>query len=135
MKQYTKIISLALFFILNVSVANAQSSGGYDVLGIWAYVTLDESTPVVDGYYEIVFPTPPEGVVEVDGPGIPATFYTTGNGYTYVYMRKNQLDLVIAEANKNQIEFEVYINRTTNIPSISEGAQCYYFVVLCLPGH
>ena len=135
MKKYTKIISLALFFILNVFVAKAQNSGGFDVLGVWAYVTLDESTPVVNGFYEIVFPNPPEEVDRVDGPGSPVVWNNSYDGYTHVYTRKCVLDTEIAEANRDQIELELFVKRWTDIPTLSPGIQCYYYVILCLHNH
>ena len=135
MKKLQVVIILAFAIFVNTFELKAQSTGGYDVLGVWAYVTLNESTPVVDGYYEFVFPTPPEGIISVDGPGMPALHYSVIDEYTYVYMRKCLLDTTIAEANRDQIEFEVYVHRKTNVPSISEGAQCYYYVIICLPSH
>ena len=103
--------------------------------GCHVSVTLDESTPVVNGFYEIVFPNPPEEVDRVDGPGSPVVWNNSYDGYTHVYIRKCVLDTEIAEANRDQIELELFVKRWTDIPTLSPGIQCYYYVILCLHNH
>ncbi|MDD6018865.1 MAG: hypothetical protein PUD26_00500 [bacterium] len=131
-----KILFVFAFIVVamasSISV-KAQTSGGFDVLGIWAYVTLDPATtPVVNGYYAVQFPEPPEDVTRVDGPGQPKIFNNSYDGYVHLYIKKNIFDLEIELLEGHQVEYEVYVNRTTSIPG-GGTSQCYYYVVMCLP--
>lgn len=131
MKKYLLIFALIVVAMASSFSVKAQSMSGFDVLGTWAYVTLDPATtPVIDGYYAVQFPEPPEGVARIDGPGQPV--YYTDSGYVHLYIRKKLFDIEIELLEGHQVECEVYVNRTTSIPG-GGSSQCYYFVVMCLP--
>lgn len=134
MKPQLKTIALVTFLVLTLFSAKAQSTGGADVLGIWAYVTIDESTPIVDNrYYDIVFPTPPESIDRIDFAGLYAYNFFSSGGYTHVYFLKGVIDTEygeIKDQGRDQMEIEVFVDKYN--PVIGGGlVQCYYYVVLC----
>lgn len=133
MKKIYFILTLALCAICLPFTGKAQTSGGFDTLGIWAYVTLDpQTTPVVDGYYSVQFPAPPERVVRIDGPGQPVVWNNYNDGYVHLYIKKNLFDIEVEGINTSQVEFEMYVERWASIPG-GGTAQCYYMVVMCMP--
>lgn len=131
-KIYLTLLVVFAAFCLPLA-CHSQISGGFDTLGIWAYVTLDPATtPVIDGHYAVQFPEPPEHVTGVQGPAQPKIFNNSYDGYVHLYIKKNIFDLEIELLEGHQVEYEVYVNRWVEIPG-GGIAQCYYMVVMCLP--
>ena len=134
MKKLFIIVFMSLFAIAAKSQCN-----NYCCLGRLCYVTVDlKNDPVVDGMYlKYTIPAPSESIWSIQGPGTSLFFNHLGNTVD-IYVRKNHLELAIADSNVREVPCEVLVDKWVNDYGYYEYYQasgylrCHYEIILMI---
>lgn len=123
---FKTFILLSFLFVCN-TISAQYNGGGSDVLGVWCYGDIYIKKTGSSGEVKCTIPIPPEGIVDIDGPGAPYLTNYLGSTVDIVFNApahfKAELDFIDGD-----IGYELYVNLTTS--GLGEGVGCYYYVII-----
>lgn len=119
---------LGILMCISYNEVRAQSveGTGPDCLGIWCYVDVSLSDPVIDNRLVYSIPAPPHAITGMYGPGAP-TYTNPSGGYIEIQLFRAHLVPELDDTDESTIlDIEMTIDNYIN------GYECHYHIKLVL---